>query len=224
MICLLVGNQLPVIFASSLVMPPPRPNIAATSQVILGCLVAFTILFSAINAHSIQLSMLYKLKKSTKNYLSLLLVAYIKERIIWNLKTKECFFSLLSAIFQFCTRVTHFVVYFCSRDNFFTNMVSLNLQLLTRFFFSAWCYIYQWLAVDKYAQIQHPLKNCRKRLSANLESLFSRVSFICGQILKYTFLCVWLSQKFLLYQKLPHAKFCLKILIFRGGAVVSKLA
>ena len=84
-------------------------------------------------------------------------------------------------------RVTHFVVYFCSHDNFFNNMVSLNLQLLTRFFFSAWCNICRWLAVDKYAQIQHPQKNCRKRLTANLKSLFSRVSFICGKILKYTY-------------------------------------
>ena len=74
MTCLLVSNQLPVISASSLVMPPPRLNIAAASQVILGFLVAFTILFSAIDAHSTQLSMLYKLKKSTSNYLSPLLV------------------------------------------------------------------------------------------------------------------------------------------------------
>ena len=60
---MLVGNQLPVISASS-VMPPPRPNIAAAaSQVILAFLVAFAILFSAINAHLLQLSMLYKLKE-----------------------------------------------------------------------------------------------------------------------------------------------------------------
>ena len=54
----------------------PPPNIPAASQVILGFLVVFAILFSAIDAYSIQLTMLYKLKKNTSNYLSPLLVAY----------------------------------------------------------------------------------------------------------------------------------------------------
>ena len=51
------------------------PNIPAASQVILDFLVVFGILFSAIDAYSIQLTMLYKLKKNTSNYLSPLLVA-----------------------------------------------------------------------------------------------------------------------------------------------------
>ena len=59
MTCLLVGNQLPAISASSFVLLPPRPNIAAASRVILDFLVAFAILFAAIDAHPIQLSMLY---------------------------------------------------------------------------------------------------------------------------------------------------------------------
>ena len=45
-------------------------------------------------------------------------------------------------------------------------------------------------------------KNTRKILGSH--TIEGRVSFIWGQILKYTFLCVWPSQKFPLYQKLPH--------------------
>ena len=90
-----IGNQLPVFSASSFVMSPPRPNIAAASRAILGFLLAFAILFSAIDAHSIQFSMSYKLKKSTSYYRSTLLVAYTKASEYMKSENKRVLLQLI---------------------------------------------------------------------------------------------------------------------------------
>ena len=60
--------------------------------------------------------MLHKLKKSTNNYLSALLVAYLETSEYITHGNKKVLLQLIAAILQFYTRVTHFIVYFCSRD------------------------------------------------------------------------------------------------------------
>ena len=63
---------------------------------IIGFLVAFAILFSAIDAQSIQLTMFYKLKKSTSDYLSPLLVAYMKVSVYMKSGNKRVLLELIA--------------------------------------------------------------------------------------------------------------------------------